>query len=131
MRPFLSSFAVVASVACMTVCADVVRYEYMTIAGSNTTDGVRVLTDYVPKSNTVVRAMYSSSSAASSNNGQILYCSRLNYGASTANLNFNFAPNVSGKFRFDYYGAQTAASSSFTANRVYMLEVKAGKGIRH
>ena len=55
MRPFLSSFAVVASVACMTVRADVVRYEYMTIAGSNTTDGVRVLTDYVPKSNTVVR----------------------------------------------------------------------------
>ena len=40
MRPFLSSFAVVASVACMTVCADVVRYEYMTIAGSTTTDGV-------------------------------------------------------------------------------------------
>jgi hypothetical protein len=61
----ISALAVIA-LAALAAHADVVRYEYMTIAGSTTTDGVRVLTDYVPKSNTVVRAMYSSSSAASS-----------------------------------------------------------------
>ena len=124
----LAVISVGASTLAFAVHAGEIKcYEYLTVGGSTTTDGVYVLTDYVPKSNTVVRAMYSSSSAASSGNGQFLYCSRLNYGANTANLNFNFAPNVSGKFRFDYYGAQTAASSSFTANRVYMLEVKAGK----
>ena len=66
----LPVFFVVASVA-LFAHADVVCYEYMTIAGSTTTDGVRVLTDYVPKSNTVVRAMYSSSSAATSGAGEL------------------------------------------------------------
>ncbi|MBQ2631050.1 MAG: hypothetical protein IJG13_15355, partial [Kiritimatiellae bacterium] len=127
MRPFLPSFAVAAFAACMTARADVVCYEYMTVTGSGQGAGVYVLTDYVPKSNTVVRAMYSSSSAATSSANHFLFCSRLNYGADPANRNFNFAPNVGGKFRFDYYGAQTAANSSFTANRVYVLEVKAGK----
>ena len=122
----LPALAVVVSAA-VVARADVVCYEYMTVTGSGQAAGVYLLTDHVPKSNTVVRAMYSSSSAASSNNGQFLYCSRLNYGASTANLNFNFAPNVSGKFRFDYNGSQTGASSSFAANQIYMLEVKAGK----
>ena len=98
MRPFLPSFAVAAFAACMTARADVVCYEYMTVTGSGQGAGVYVLTDYVPKSNTVVRAMYSSSSAATSSANQFLFCSRLNYGADPANRNFNFAPNVGGKF---------------------------------
>ena len=127
MKHLLSSVSVVVLAASMAVRADVVCYEYMTIAGSTTTDGVRVLTDYVPKSNTVVRAMYSSSSAATSGAGQFLFCSRLTSGANTANLHFSFLPNSGGKFRFDYHGTQSGASSSFTANSFYMLEVKAGK----
>ena len=42
-------------------------------------------------------------------------------------LNFCFCPNVGGKFRFDYYGTQNAATSSFVADRDYELEVRGGK----
>ena len=119
--------AIALCAASPSALAEVVCYEYLTIGGSGASAGVHVLTDYVPKSNTVVRARYASSSAASSSNNQFLFCSRLNSGADTANLHFSFAPNVSGKFRFDYYGAQNGASATFTANRDYVLEVRDGK----
>ena len=121
----LFASAAVGFFAAQAAHADVVCYEYMTVTGSGQGAGVHVLTDYVPKSNTVVRAMYSLASAMASNNNQFLFCSR--YGTSPVSLNFGFAPNVGGKFRFDYNGAQTGASSSFAANQIYMLEVKAGK----
>ena len=126
MGPLFPALAVFGAFA-LSARADIVCYEYMTIGGSAQADGVYVLTDYVPKSNTVVRAMYSSSSAATSGAGQFLFCSRLTSGANTANLHFSFLPNSGGKFRFDYHGTQSGASSSFTANSFYMLEVKAGK----
>ena len=110
-----------------TALADVVRLEYMRIIGSSQSVGAWLLTDYVPKSNTVVRAKYTSSSASASNNNQFLFCSRLTEGAAANILNFNFAPNVGGKFRFDYYATQAAASSSFTADRAYELLVSGGK----
>ena len=123
MRSLLSSLAVVASAA-LAAHADVVCYEYMTITGSGQGVGVYVLTDYVPKSNTVVRAMYSSSSAATSGANQFLFCSRLTY---EANGQFSFLPNVSGKYRFDYNGTHSSPSGGFTANTDYVLEVKDGK----
>ena len=104
MKHLLSSVSVVVLAASMAAHADVVCYEYMTIAGSGQGVGVYVLTDYVPKSNTVVRAMYSSSSAATSGANQFLFCSRLTY---EANGQFSFLPNVSGKYRFDYNGTQS------------------------
>ena len=110
-----------------TALADVARLEYMRIIGSAQGTGAWLLTDYVPKSNTVVRAKYASSSASASNNNQFLFCSRLRAEASAAALNFNYAPNVGGKFRFDYYATQAAASASFTANRAYELLVSGGK----
>ena len=123
-RASVFAFAAAAAGAAM---ADVVCYEYLTISGSSISDGVNLLTDYVPKSNTVVRARYASSSAATSGANQLLFCSRLKASATADALNFNFAPNVSGKFRFDYYDKQNAATSSFTANRDYELEVRDGK----
>jgi len=121
-----SLFAFAAAVAGVAM-ADAVCYEYMTIAGSSQTVGAYMLTDYVPKSNTVVRAKYASSENGASNKNQFLFCSRLKAAATADALNFNFAPNVSGKFRFDYYASQIAATSSFTANRDYELLVSGGK----
>ena len=113
--------------ATMASEADVLQYEYMRILGSGVGAGAYLLTDYVPKSNTVIRAKYASSSSAASNNNQFLFCSRLRAETSTAALNFNFAPNVGGNFRFDYYASQSAATQSFVANRPYELLVREGK----
>ena len=107
--------------------ADVVYYEYLTIAGASQTVGASLLTDYVPKSNTVIRAKYASSSNAGSNNNQFLYCSRLLNTQLPENLHFSFLPNATGKFRFDYYGTHSAPSASFTANCDYELLVGGGK----
>ena len=108
--------------------ADVTIYESMTISGSTTSAGVYVLTDFVPKSNTVVRARYASSNNASSGNGQILFCSRKKGGTTSDALQFCFfAANANGKFRFDYNASQSTAASVFTANRDYELLVSGGK----
>ena len=110
-----------------TALADVVRLEYMRIIGSSQNVGAFLLTDYVPKSNTVIRAKYASSSASARDNNQFLFCSRLTAGATANILNFSFAPNVFGKFRFDYYATQDSAPSSFEPNRPYELLVSGGK----
>lgn len=107
--------------------ADVTTYDWMQISGSTQEDGVHLLTDYVPKSNTVIKARYSTSSDASSNNNQFLFCSRLKAKAETSALHFSYAPNVSGKFRFDYYGTYYSASSMCSANVNYELVVSAGR----
>ncbi|MCR5838995.1 MAG: hypothetical protein K6G94_05110 [Kiritimatiellae bacterium] len=107
--------------------ADAVCYEYLTISGSSQTVGAYLLTDYVPKSNTVVRAKYASSENGASGKNQFLFCSRKAYSAATENLHFSFAPNVSGKFNFYYYGSQHTASNGFTANKDYELLVSGGK----
>lgn len=123
----LASALCAAMVTATAAKADVLRCEYLTISGANQNSGVRLLTDYVPKNNTVVRAKYASSSSASSNNNQFLFCSRFKASASADALNFCFAPNVNGKFRFDYYATQAAAGASFTADRDYELLVSGGK----
>ncbi len=107
--------------------ADAVCYEYLTISGSSQTVGAYLLTDYVPKSNTVVRAKFASSENGTSGKNQFLFCSRKAYSAATENLHFSFAPNVSGKFNFYYYGSQHTASNGFTANKDYELLVSGGK----
>ena len=104
----------------------VVYCDYIAISGAAQDRGVRLLTDYIPRNNTVIRAKYASASASSSNNNQFLFCSRSEASASTGALNFCFAPNVNGTFRFDYYASQTSASASFTANRDYELLVRDG-----
>ena len=123
-RALLFAFSVAAAGAAE---ADAVCYEYMTIAGSSSTIGAYLLTDYVPKSNTVVRAKYASSENGASNKNQFLFCSRQAYEATTENLHFSFAPNGSGKFNFYYYGSQHTASNGFTANKDYELLVSGGK----
>ena len=110
-----------------TVFADIVCYKYLTISGSSQSDGVNLLTDYVPKSNTVIRAKYASSNAGTKNANQFLFCSRLKAAATADALNFCYAANVSGKFRFDYYASQTPAASTFKKDRVYELFVSGGK----
>ena len=54
----------------------VVYCDYITISGAAQDRGVRLLTDYIPKNNTVIRAKYASASASASNNNQFLFCSR-------------------------------------------------------
>lgn len=76
--------------------ADVTLYNSMTISGSSVSDGVYVLTDFAPKSNTVVRAKY----ASKQNHTGCLFCARK--GSSTNPPYFVFLPNVSKKFEFDY-----------------------------
>ena len=110
--------------------AAVTCYEYMTITGTANTQGsgVYVNTGYKPNGETIVRAKFASASSSSSNNNQFLFCSRKSYdNNNTEMLHFSFAPNVGGKFRFDYYGTHYAASESFTANGPYEIEVKGGK----
>ena len=107
----------------------IVLYERLMICGTNNTQGsgVHILTDYVPKSNSVVRAKYASDSAANSNNNQFLFCSRKGSDNNKVEMkHFSFAPNVGGKFRFDYCGTQHGASATFTAGADYELEVKDG-----
>lgn len=111
----------------MAAEADAVCYEYLTISGSSQTVGAYLLTDYVPKSNTVVRAKFASSENGTSGKNQFLFCSRKAYSAATENLHFSFAPNVSGKFNFYYYGSQHTASDGFTADKDYELLVSGGK----
>ena len=123
-RALLFAFAVAAAGAAE---ADAVCYEYLTISGSSQTVGAYLLTDYVPKSNTVVRAKYASSENGASNKNQFLFCSRKAYSAATENLHFSFASNVSGKFNFYYYGSQHTASNGFAANKDYELLVSGGK----
>ena len=113
--------------ATVTSFGDVAQHEYMRIIGSDPKTGACLLTDYVPKSNTVIRTKYASSSSAASDNSQFLFCSRLKAEASTDALNFSFMPNSSGKFRFDYYASQSKAEQSFVANRPYELLVREGK----
>ncbi len=122
-------FAAIAALVSFHVFADVVCYEYMTISGTanSQASGVYTLTDYVPKRDTVIRAKYSSASNGSSNNNQFLFCSRKEASSSATAKHFSYAANVSGKFRWDYYGPQYAASSTFEANADYELEVKNGK----
>ena len=105
----------------------VVYCDYITISGNRQDAGARLLTDYIPKANTVIRAKYSSASAATSNNNQFLFCSRSDAAATAGVCNFCFAPNVNGKFRFDYYASQISAATSFMANRDYELLVRDGK----
>ena len=107
----------------------IVLYDRLMICGTNNTQGsgVHILTDYVPKSNSVVRAKYASDSAASSSNNQFLFCSRKGSDNNKEEMkHFSFAPNVGGKFRFDYCGTQHGASATFTAGADYELEVKDG-----
>ena len=107
----------------------IVLYDRLMICGTNNTQGsgVHILTDYVPKSNSVVRAKYASDSAASLNNNQFLFCSRKGSDNNKVEMkHFSFAPNVGGKFRFDYLGTQHGASATFTAGEDYELEVKDG-----
>ena len=107
----------------------IVLYDRLMICGTNNTQGsgVHILTDYVPKSNSVVRAKYASDSAASSSNNQFLFCSRKGSDNNKEEMkHFSFAPNVGGKFRFDYFGTQHGASATFTAGADYELEVKDG-----
>lgn len=107
----------------------IVLYDRLMICGTNNTQGsgVHILTDYVPKSNSVVRAKYASDSAASSSNNQFLFCSRKGSDNNNEEMkHFSFAPNVGGKFRFDYCGTQHGASATFTAGEDYELEVKDG-----
>ena len=107
----------------------IVLYDRLMICGTANTQGsgVHILTDYVPKSNSVVRAKYASGSAASSNNNQFLFCSRKGSDNNKVEMkHFSFAPNVGGKFRFDYFGTQHGASATFTAGADYELEVKDG-----
>lgn len=111
----------------LTGSAEVVCYEYLAISGGAQQVGAYLLTDYVPKSNTVIRTRFRSSSNSTTSNNQMLFCSRKLAEASTAALNFCFFANASGKFRFDYYDTQTKAAEIFTANRYYDLEVRGGK----
>ena len=107
----------------------IVLYDRLMICGTNNTQGsgVHILTDYVPKSNSVVRAKYASDSAANSNNNQFLFCSRKGSDNNKEEMkHFSFAPNAGGKFRFDYCGTQHGASATFTAGADYELEVKDG-----
>lgn len=107
----------------------IVLYDRLMICGTNNTQGsgVHILTDYVPKSNSVVRAKYASDSAANSSNNQFLFCSRKGSDNNNEEMkHFSFAPNVGGKFRFDYCGTQHGASATFTAGTDYELEVKDG-----
>lgn len=107
----------------------IVLYDRLMICGTANTQGsgVHILTDYVPKSNSVVRAKYASDSAASSSNNQFLFCSRKGSDNNKEEMkHFSFAPNVGGKFRFDYYDKQHGASATFTAGADYELEVKDG-----
>ena len=107
----------------------IVLYDRLMICGTANTQGsgVHILTDYVPKSNSVVRAKYASDSAASSSNNQFLFCSRKGSDNNKVEMkHFSFAPNVGGKFRFDYFGTQHGASATFTAGADYELEVKDG-----
>ena len=107
----------------------IVLYDRLMICGTNNTQGsgVHILTDYVPKSNSVVRAKYASDSAANSSNNQFLFCSRKGSDNNKEEMkHFSFAPNVGGKFRFDYYDRQYGASATFTAGEDYELEVKDG-----
>lgn len=102
----------------------IVLYDRLMICGTNNTQGsgVHILTDYVPKSNSVVRAKYASDSAASLNNNQFLFCSRKGSDNNNVEMkHFSFAPNVGGKFRFDYYDKQHGASATFTAGADYEL----------
>jgi hypothetical protein len=101
--------------------ADVVCYEYLTISGGKQDKGARLLTNYIPKDNTVIRARYSSSGNGTAS--QYLFCSRLKENAG----NFSFLPDSGGKFRFDYGSAQCASDVSFTVGRYY--DVEAGKGV--
>ena len=107
----------------------IVLYDRLMICGTANTQGsgVHILTDYVPKSNSVVRAKYASDSAASSSNNQFLFCSRKGSDNNKVEMkHFSFAPNVGGKFRFDYYDKQNGASATFTPGADYELEVKDG-----
>ena len=100
--------------------ADVTLYNSMTISGSSVSDGVYVLTDFAPKSNTVVRAKY----ASKQNHTGCLFCARK--GSSTNPPYFVFLPNVSKKFEFDYGDQKFTASMNFVADRVYELEIRNG-----
>ncbi|MCR5840166.1 MAG: hypothetical protein K6G94_11095 [Kiritimatiellae bacterium] len=100
--------------------ADVTLYNNMTISGSSVSDGVYVLTDFAPKSNTVVRAKY----ASKQNHTGCLFCARK--GSSTNPPYFVFLPNVSKKFEFDYGDQKFTATANFVADRAYELEIRNG-----
>lgn len=109
--------------AFLSARADVTLYESMTISGSSSSDGVRVLTDFVPKSNTVVRARFST---AKPNYAGGLFCSRKD--AYPNNYpHFAFYANTSaGKLQFNYGGNSFTASGTAVADHVYELEVANG-----
>ena len=129
MRKHLLAASAAFALASLPLFGTVITYEYMTItpAAGSQGAGVHVLTDYVPKNDTVIRAKFASSSNSGSSNNQFLFCSRQGASTGTAVKHFSFAPNVGGKFRWDYYGTQYAAGSSFSAGEDYELEVKNGK----
>lgn len=99
--------------------ANVSIYEYMTISPSSQTKGVRLLTSYIPTSNTVIRARFS----AKQDYTGCLFCSRSTSGGTPY---FSFWANMSKRFRFDYYNANQSTDSNFVADKVYELEVKDG-----
>lgn len=104
--------------------SDIVCYEYMEIRGNDQSVGVHYLTDYIPNSNTVIKAKFASSSNALSGANQFLYCARK--GTDLTNPHFSFAPNVNGKQRF-YYGGDYYEVDKLEANQDYELLVKDGK----
>ena len=104
--------------------SDIVCYEYMEITGGDQSKGVRYLTDYMPNSNTVIKAKFASSSNASSGANQYLYCARS--GTDFTRPHFGFAPNVNGKQRF-YYGGNYYEGNTFAKDQNYELLVKDGK----
>lgn len=120
--PFTQLAASVIAALALTVpaSATVVLYESMTVSGPSASDGVYVLTDFVPKSNTVVRAKY----ASKQNHTGCLFCARK--GSSTNPPYFVFLPNVSRKFEFDYGDSKSTATANFVADRIYELEIRNG-----
>ena len=109
-----------------TAVSDIVCYEYMEITGGDQSKGVRYQTDYIPNSNTVIKAKFASSSNAPSGANQFLYCARS--GTDFSNPHFSFAPNVDGKQRF-YYGKNyyEDPENTFVKDQDYELLVKDGK----
>lgn len=107
-----------------TAVSDIVCYEYMEITGGDQSKGVRYQTDYIPNSNTVIKAKFASSSNAHSGANQFLYCARS--GTDFSNPHFSFAPNVNGKQRF-YYGRNYYEEDAFVKDQDCELLVKDGK----
>ena len=120
--PFTQLVASVIAALALAVpaSADIVLYESMTVSGSSASDGVHILTDIVPVSNTVVRAKY----ASKQNHNGCLFCAR----KSSYNTPpyFVFLPTVSRKFEFDYGDQNYKATANFVTDRVYEVEVRNG-----